>query len=144
MDPNTGKKGMFNKLSKEQAMHLLSKEDFQRRTVSFYRYVIIDNPNLLRDQLYEEWIRLGVLGRIYLAQEGINAQLSVPEFNWEDFKNCVYKNKFFNDVIFKKAVEDDGKSFFKLTIKVRKQIVCLLYTSPSPRDGLLSRMPSSA
>ena len=23
-------------------------------------------------------------------------------------------------------------------------IVCLLYTSPSPRDGLLSRMPSSA
>ena len=25
-----------------------------------------------------------------------------------------------------------------------KQYVCLLYTSPSPRDGLLSRMPSSA
>ena len=23
-------------------------------------------------------------------------------------------------------------------------LVCLLYTSPSPRDGLLSRMPSSA
>ena len=23
-------------------------------------------------------------------------------------------------------------------------IICLLYTSPSPRDGLLSRMPSSA
>ena len=25
-----------------------------------------------------------------------------------------------------------------------EEIVCLLYTSPSPRDGLLSRMPSSA
>ena len=25
-----------------------------------------------------------------------------------------------------------------------KNTVCLLYTSPSPRDGLLSRMPSSA
>ena len=25
-----------------------------------------------------------------------------------------------------------------------KQYICLLYTSPSPRDGLLSRMPSSA
>ena len=25
-----------------------------------------------------------------------------------------------------------------------KNIICLLYTSPSPRDGLLSRMPSSA
>ena len=25
-----------------------------------------------------------------------------------------------------------------------REQVCLLYTSPSPRDGLLSRMPSSA
>ena len=25
-----------------------------------------------------------------------------------------------------------------------KETICLLYTSPSPRDGLLSRMPSSA
>ena len=25
-----------------------------------------------------------------------------------------------------------------------KTVICLLYTSPSPRDGLLSRMPSSA
>ena len=27
---------------------------------------------------------------------------------------------------------------------VNQPVVCLLYTSPSPRDGLLSRMPSSA
>ena len=25
-----------------------------------------------------------------------------------------------------------------------RYLICLLYTSPSPRDGLLSRMPSSA
>ena len=25
-----------------------------------------------------------------------------------------------------------------------EEMICLLYTSPSPRDGLLSRMPSSA
>ena len=31
------------------------------------------------------------------------------------------------------------QKFFPLNIRV-----CLLYTSPSPRDGLLSRMPSSA
>ena len=29
-------------------------------------------------------------------------------------------------------------------IDVRRSVACLLYTSPSPRDGLLSRMPSSA
>ena len=30
------------------------------------------------------------------------------------------------------------------TIKTVNPDICLLYTSPSPRDGLLSRMPSSA
>ena len=33
---------------------------------------------------------------------------------------------------------------YSLLINVDKTKVCLLYTSPSPRDGLLSRMPSSA
>ena len=28
--------------------------------------------------------------------------------------------------------------------KITASLICLLYTSPSPRDGLLSRMPSSA
>ena len=32
----------------------------------------------------------------------------------------------------------------QVTIKTEQSITCLLYTSPSPRDGLLSRMPSSA
>ena len=38
-------------------------------------------------------------------------------------------------------VEVDGKIAPGVTAK---DIICLLYTSPSPRDGLLSRMPSSA
>ena len=29
-------------------------------------------------------------------------------------------------------------------VPLGKDWICLLYTSPSPRDGLLSRMPSSA
>ena len=123
MDPNTGKKGMFNKLSKEQGLQLLEKECFKRKTVSFYRYVLIDDPYKLRDELYSSWNLLGVLGRIYLAKEGINAQISVPENNWKAFKKNVHDNKCFAEVPFKIAIEDDGKSFFKLTIKVRKQIV---------------------
>ena len=123
MDPNTGKKGMFNKLSKKQAMELLRKEKFKRKTVSFYSYVIIKDPNKLRDDLYRDWLELGVLGRIYLANEGINAQLSVPEHNWEKFKTNVYTNKYFSKIPFKIGLEDQKDSFFKLTIKVRKQIV---------------------
>ena len=60
MDPNTGKKGMFNKLSKQQGMQLLKQETFKRKTISFYRYVILDNPNKLRDELYADWLELGV------------------------------------------------------------------------------------
>ena len=41
-----------------------------------------------------------------------------------------------------------GKGFMpnteQLIINLRTLLACLLYTSPSPRDGLLSRMPSSA
>ena len=123
MDPNTGKKGMFNKLSKQQAMRLLKKETIKRKTVSFYKYVILDHPDKLRDELYAAWKDLGVLGRIYLAQEGINAQLSVPINNWDAFRNNLYSKKGFLNIPIKIAIEDDGLSFFKLTIKVRKQIV---------------------
>ena len=123
MDPNAGKKEMFNKLNKERALYLLNKESFKRKTVSFYKYVIIEKPNELRDNLFSIWKKLEVLGRIYLAKEGINAQLSVPEHNWDAFVENVLSNKYFTDIKFKVAIEDDGKSFFKLTIKVRKKIV---------------------
>ena len=38
-----------------------------------------------------------------------------------------------------------GSNFvFHMLNKYPDYRICLLYTSPSPRDGLLSRMPSSA
>ena len=77
MDPNAGKKNMFNKLSKEQCMALLEKETFKRITISFYKYTILENLPELRDDLYNNWNELGVLGRIYIAEEGINAQLTL-------------------------------------------------------------------
>ena len=123
MDPNAGKKNMFNKLSKEQCMALLEKETFKRITISFYKYTILENLPELRDDLYNNWNELGVLGRIYIAEEGINAQLSVPEHNWEDFVKNINAFSNFKEIPFKIAVEDDGKSFFKLTIKIRNQIV---------------------
>ena len=114
---------MFNKLNKEQALDLLNKENFKRKTVSFYRYVKIENPSKLRDDLYLNWNSLKVFGRIYLAEEGVNAQISVPENNWDTFVKNVLSYTYFKDIPFKIAIEDDGKSFFKLTIKVREKIV---------------------
>ena len=38
----------------------------------------------------------------------------------------------------------DGKLYHEYMTVLDQLLSCLLYTSPSPRDGLLSRMPSSA
>ena len=123
MDPNSSKKGMFNKLNKLQALEKLSKEIFSRTTASFYKYIIIEEPVKLRDKLYKNWQELGVLGRIYIAKEGINAQLSVPEHNFLKFKNDLRKIKYFEDIKFKIALDKNRASFFKLQIKVKNKIV---------------------
>mgnify|MGYP002629195025 FL=1 len=104
-------------------MKRLADEPFARRTLSFYRYVVLPDPQSVRDQLFLQWDALGCFGRIYLAEEGINAQMSVPEHHWDQFVAELYTWEAFRQVPFKLAVEDDGKSFFKLTVKVRVQIV---------------------
>lgn len=112
-----------NHLSKEEAFKRLAQEPFNRRVFSFYRYVIVDNPEQLRNELYAEWMELGVLGRIYVASEGINAQMSVPEPNMEQFRSLLFARKEFVDVPFKFGVEQKNDAFWRLTIKVRQQIV---------------------
>ncbi len=112
-----------NRINKETLKKQLAEDKTPRTTLSFYRYVKIADPNTTRDQLYKEWSELGVLGRIYLAEEGINSQMSVPTENFEKFRANIDANPLFTDVPFKIAVEDDGKSFYKLAIKVKEKIV---------------------
>jgi UPF0176 protein len=95
----------------------------KRVTISFYKYHHILSPAEFRDQLYKGLESLNVLGRIYVANEGINAQISVPQSDLEPFKTYLYSIDFLNNVRLNIAVEDDGKSFFKLKILVRKKIV---------------------
>lgn len=114
---------LYNRVNRNEMRQRLMQEPFRRVTLSFYRYVILDNPQEMRDTLFREWSEMRVFGRIYVAHEGINAQLSVPEYNFEAFKKQLYSHKAFEHVPFKIAVEDDGKSFFRLTVKVRPKIV---------------------
>jgi UPF0176 protein len=112
-----------NRVNKKELKKRIQEETIKRITVSFYRYVIIDQPQELRDHLFAQWSKLNVLGRIYVAHEGINAQLCVPEDNWEIFNYNINKEPLLAGIPFKIAIEDDGKSFYKLTIKVRSKIV---------------------
>ena len=95
----------------------------KRVTISFYKYHHILNPQDFRDELYQGLDSLNVLGRIYVALEGINAQISVKEENIDRFQNYIYSIAFLNQVRLNIAIQDDGKSFFKLKILVRKKIV---------------------
>ncbi|MBK9800755.1 MAG: rhodanese-related sulfurtransferase [Bacteroidetes bacterium] len=114
---------LHNRVNKKELKEQLMNEKIKRITLSFYRYVKIDDPSLLRDEMYKRWSEMKVFGRIYFANEGVNAQLSVPEDNFENFKRDLYSDKRFENVPFKIAVEDDGKSFYKLAVKVRRKIV---------------------
>lgn len=114
---------LANHLSHTEALEKLSKEPFARQTISFYRYVILENPEETRNALYQAWQELGVLGRVYISREGINAQISVPVPNVEALRKMVDSTVAFKNVPFKYAIEEPGASFWKLTIKIRKQIV---------------------
>jgi UPF0176 protein len=112
-----------NRVNKEILKQRLANEKFSRKTLSFYRYVTIENPKEFRDLLYSEWSELGCFGRIYIAREGINAQMSVPEHNLQRFMQQLNSKSELAEVPLKYALVDNGKSFYKLTIKVRPKIV---------------------
>ena len=96
----------------------------ERTTLSFYKYVHIDDPATLQAELYRVWGGLGCLGRIYVAHEGINAQMNVPTQLWDRFDAYMKTKREFAGIPYKTAVEEgDTPSFYKLTIKVKSKIV---------------------
>lgn len=113
----------YNKLNRAAAEKKISEEKFTRVTLSFYRYIKIEDPKAVRDDLFLTWQDWSILGRIYIAKEGINAQLCVPEHFLGLFKNHLNNYAAFKNIPFKIAIEEARVSFYKLTIKVKKQIV---------------------
>jgi UPF0176 protein len=100
----------------------LAEEGFARKTCSFYRYINIDELQALRDELYKEWFALRILGRVYLAAEGINAQISVPEPHWDQFLETLNSRGVLAKMPIKHAVQE-GQSFLKLAIRVKQELV---------------------
>ena len=114
---------LYNTLSAKERELLIEQAGKNRLTISFYKYAHIGNTTIFRNHLFVHWDTLEVLGRIYVAKEGINAQLSVPVENFEAFKAQLDSITFLKNVRLNVAIEQDNKSFLKLKIKVRKKIV---------------------
>ena len=114
---------LYNKLSANERAILIEKAGNRRITLSFYKYHQIKNTSLFRDHLYLIWEKLDVLGRIYIASEGINAQLSMPSQNLNEFKTKLDSIDFLKEIRLNVAVEQDDFSFLKLKVKIRNKIV---------------------
>lgn len=116
-------RSLHNRVNRRELKERMRNSTEKRVTLSYYKYATIENPQTFRDELFRLYHSLGVLGRIYVAREGVNAQLSVPEDNFEAFKQAMDTYPMFRNLRLNIAVEADGKSFFTLTIKVREKIV---------------------
>lgn len=114
---------LYNTLSAKEREALLEQAGDDRLTLSFYKYAKIGNPKIFRNHLFISWNDMEVLGRIYVAHEGINGQLSLPAKNFDVFKDFLDGIYFLKDVRLNIAIEQNLKSFLKLKVKVRNKIV---------------------
>lgn len=110
--------------SREEKKKAAQADPRPRKTISFYRYVRITDPQAFRATLVSKLGSLDCHGRIYVASEGINAQMNVPVENWRQFDGWVQAQLELEGVPYKVAVEEgSAPSFYKLTVKVRDKIV---------------------
>ena len=114
---------LHNRVSQKELKQLLMAETEPRVTLSFYHYFAIPEPQAFRDELFQTFASLKVFGRIYVASEGINAQVSVPAHQFEAFRSALYSFPGLHGIRLNIAVDDDGKSFWVLKVKVRTKIV---------------------
>lgn len=76
------------------------------QTLSFYKYVRLEDPAAFRQELWRVFTDLGIVGRIYVASEGINAQISVPREKFSAFDDFMKSKLELADVPYKMAVEE--------------------------------------
>lgn len=114
---------LHNRISQKELKQRLHEETEPRTTISFYQYFFIEDSQKFRDELYQSLSALNVFGRIYIAQEGINAQLSVPKSNYNLLEDYLHSTEPLKQVRLNIAVSDDGKSFWVLKVKIRDKIV---------------------
>jgi UPF0176 protein len=114
---------LHNRVSNKELKERMLAETEPRTTISFYRYSFIENPQAFRDELWKGLAELKVFGRIYVANEGINAQISVPQNNFNALRDYLYSYSWMEGLRLNIAVDDDGRSFWVLKIKVRDKIV---------------------
>ncbi len=94
------------------------------KIILFYKYIEITDPWALRAQQRELCQQLGLKGRIWIAEEGINGTLSGPIEAADQYVAAMQQDERFADVDFKESFFE-GETFPKLKVKVRPEVVRL-------------------
>jgi UPF0176 protein len=90
----------------------------------YYKYVFIENPELYMEEQRELCNKLGLLGRIHVATEGINGTVSGTVEQTEQYMETMKQDPRFSDMVFK-IEPSEGNAFKKLKVKVKPEIVHL-------------------
>jgi UPF0176 protein len=122
---------LHNRINNEELKQRMLAETEPRTTISFYKYYKIEDPQAFRDDLFLRLDAIKTFGRIYVANEGINGQISVPASQVDAFRDVLYSYEPLNGIRLNIAIDDDGKSFWVLKIKVRHKIVADGVEDPS-------------
>jgi len=112
-----------NRINKEELKQRLAQEKQERTTLSFYKYAHIEDVIPFRERFYKLLADIGTFGRIYVSSEGINGQMSVPSDKLDSLRTALDTIDFLQGIRLNIAIEDDGKSFYKLTIKTKDKIL---------------------
>lgn len=100
----------------------MRKENY--KVILFYKFIKLENPEEEAGKQKELCLSCNLKGRVLVGKEGINATLEGTEENIEKYKSSMKDNSLWSDISFKES-RGDGKSFNKLKIKVRDEIVTL-------------------
>lgn len=92
--------------------------------ILFYKFVRIDDPARLRDEMRALAERYGLLGRMLIAHEGVNATFEGETSAIRAYVAELRRNPLFADIVIKESASA-GNSFPKLSVKVRKEVVTL-------------------
>lgn len=126
---------LHNRVNREELKKRMLADPRPYTTISFYKYHPIHQVQEFRDSLYTMLRDLEVVGRIYVAAEGINAQIALPAERLEAFKEAINSISFLKDNRLNIAIEDHDKSFYKLDVKVRPKIVADGIDDPTFNPG---------
>src|SRR5687768_468525 len=97
---------LHNRVNRNELRKKVGEESIIRTTLSFYTYTLLDDPGGFRDRFFRDLDSLGVLGRIYIAHEGINAQISVPSDHLDHLREYLDSYPFLKNIRLNMAVED--------------------------------------